>query len=246
MKSPRSSFLANMLFFLYLLCCSLIFEALVPLYLLGFFLLKQGRLDDAMRIHNRLYGYMIVKASYPLVRVRRTGSQHIKGNTPCVVVINHRSFADIFLCSMIPILNMTVFVRSWPFRLFVFGWYMRLARYMDIETAAMHEITEYVDELSSRGVSMLMFPEGHRSRDGKLQRFHSGAFHIAADHDLPVIPVCITGTENLTSLHKRLIRPTKVLVEILPPVYPETFPEHRRALKMRRAVEKMYREHLDE
>ena len=66
---------------------------------------------------------------------------------------------------------------------------MRLAGYLDVESLSWEEMPgRRPARLRRRGL-LLFFPEGHRSRDGRLQRFHSGAFKLAVETGVPVVPL---------------------------------------------------------
>lgn len=237
----------NGFYILYLLTGTSLFAGLIPFLLLGFMIFKKGRFDDAFRFCNYLYGTFLIKISWPLLRVKRSGTGNMPEGKACVVVVNHRSTADIFLAPLHTTKNTVVFVRSWPFKIWVFKWFMKGAGYVDIERTSLNEFIETRGrELAKRGVALLFYPEGHRSRDGKLQRFQSGAFITATDLDIPVIPVCLTGTEKFLPMKKQLIHPASVKAEVLPPVLPSSLPAENRAFKLKRHVEKIFRDHLNE
>lgn len=218
-----------------------------PLIILTFMVFQNRRLDEAMRCSNRLYGSLLVRISWPLIRIKCEGREHINDNLPCVVIVNHRSTADIFLSAYFTPGNTVVFVRSWPFKLWLIGWFMRRAGYIDVEK--MNPDTFFKEEgreLFERGVAFLFFPEGHRSRDGRLHPFRSGAFLTAIEFNIPVVPVCMTGTEKFLSMNDPVIRPARINIDILPPVHPSSFPEERRAVKLKKHVESLVRERLNE
>lgn len=218
-----------------------------PLVILTLMVFQDRRLDNAMRCSNRLFGSLLVRISWPLIRIKCEGKENITSNLPCVVIVNHRSTADIFLSAFFTPGNTVVFVRSWPFKLWLIGWFMRRAGYIDVEK--MNPNTFFKEEgreLFNRGVSFLFFPEGHRSRDGRLQPFRSGAFMTAVEFNLPVVPVCMTGTEKFLPMNDHLIRPAGINIDILPAVHPSSFPEEKRALKLKKHVESLVREHLHE
>ena len=237
----------NGIYFLYLLTGTALFACTLPFFYLAFSLAKGGKIDEALRYYNYLYGTFLIRISWPLLRLKRSGAENLPFNRACVIVVNHRSTADIFLAPLHTTRNTVVFVRSWPFRIWIFKWFMKGAGYVDIERTPLNEFNETKGrELARRGAAFLFYPEGHRSRDGRLQRFQSGAFITATDLDIPVVPVCMTGTEKFLPMKKHLIHPASVRAEILPPVYPSSLPEENRALKLRRQVENIFREHLNE
>lgn len=236
------------LYLFYLTLATILFHLFAfPFILLLFMTLNKGRMDDAVRFSIHLYGSFVVRISWPLVRIRCIGRENIPVAAPCIVVVNHRSTPDMFFAPFFTPKNTVVFVRSWPFRLWFFGWFMRRAGYIDIEKMGLNEFIEGKGrELYERGLSFLFFPEGHRSRSGKLQPFRSGAFLTAVEFNIPVVPVCITGTEKFLPINDPLVRPAKINIEILPPVHPSTFPVERRSVKLKKHVESLIREHLNE
>ncbi|MDO4191448.1 MAG: lysophospholipid acyltransferase family protein, partial [Bacteroidales bacterium] len=68
------------------------------------------------------------------------------------------------------------------------------------------------------GASIVMFPEGHRTKDGKLQPFKRGAFHLANDLHLPIIPITIKGAYKVMNVHSFFIHPGKITVKIHPQI----------------------------
>jgi 1-acyl-sn-glycerol-3-phosphate acyltransferase len=73
-------------------------------------------------------------------------------------------------------------------------------------------------ETIRRGASVILFPEGTRSRDGRLSRFKRGAFHLALDAGVPVVPVAISGTYEVIRPRSIIVRPGPVHVTFAPPI----------------------------
>ena len=238
-------------FRLFYLPYAIFFGLLYPFVFLPFLLIyrhlrRRGTIADSMRIHNQLYGRFMLAISRPFIRTEIHGCELVPSKGPCVIICNHRSSLDIFFCSVLPLFNINVSVRTWPFRIFLVGRFMRMAEYIDIESLSIEEVLATSRNLARAGVSFLFFPEGHRSRDGRLQRFRSGAFRVAAENDLPIVPVCLTETEKLLPFGTRLPFPAKIRIEVLSPVFPSSLPYEKRALRLRRDIENRFREHLGE
>jgi len=70
------------------------------------------------------------------------------------------------------------------------------------------------------GTGVLFFPEGTRSRDGRLMKFRKGAFHVAADRSLPILPMTVVGTRELLEPGSLRIRPGSARLIIHPPIDP--------------------------
>lgn len=157
--------------------------------------------------------------------------------SPCIIVANHESFFDPYFISFQPQCNICMAVRNWPFKIPFYGFYMRLAGYINVETDNLDVIIKQAEKAVKNGASLMFFPEGTRSKDGNLNRFHSGPFHIAMQTDLPVVPLCITGTYHMLKRGHAVIRPAKIRSRILDPIYPEQFKNMQNGhIELRRTV----------
>jgi len=236
----------NALLVIYVLALAIASALVAPLFVCLYVLAGAGRVDDAMRVFIWCFGRLVSTVCWPMFRVSRGDLTHVPHDGPLVLVSNHKSFADLFICGMLPRANTVILVKSWPFRLPVLGWFMCLARYINVERLSFEEVANEVRSLAARGVSCLWFAEGRRSRDGRMQPLRSGAFRIAAENELLVLPVCITGTDQITRPPGKLLKPTRIRMELLSPVDPASFPHEGRAVKLRRNVEQQFRAHLIE
>lgn len=184
---------------------------------------------DAGRIARhfiRLYGRGWMAIVSPFVRFRREGFGEGAARAPAVIVVNHLSFFDTYCMALLPWWDVTFAVRSWPFRMFWYGGFMRMAGYLDVESLEWEECLAAGRRVLGRGGFLLFFPEGHRSRDGRLQRFYSGAFRLAREAGVPVVPLCIAGTDRLLPPGRRWLSPARVRLRALPPVDPSRFADH--------------------
>ncbi|MDX1689763.1 MAG: lysophospholipid acyltransferase family protein [Acidimicrobiia bacterium] len=138
------------------------------------------------------------------------GLEHVDPSTSYVVVSNHMSNLDPpFHIAHLPI-PIRFLAKKELFRIPVFGQAMRA--YGIIETdrqahaAAHRAINEQVARQVARGKSLIIYPEGTRSDDGRLRPFKKGAFRIAIDNAMPILPVAITGTHAAWPPGSKLIR----------------------------------------
>jgi 1-acyl-sn-glycerol-3-phosphate acyltransferase len=123
---------------------------------------------------------------------------------------------------------------------------MRLANYNAIETLSAKELLAIGRKYLPRGVSFQFYPEGHRSRNGTLQRFRTGPFLMSVENNVPVVPVTMTGIEKYVRSRFPFFHPATVDITILAPVYPDDFDPPQRALKMRKYVKQAYKDFLGE
>lgn len=116
------------------------------------------------------------------------------------------------------------------FRIPVYGWFMRQRGTIPVERGAgpaqVERLRAQVAAEVARGHSILAFPEGTRTRDGRVRRFRKGVFVIARDLQLPIVPVAVTGMYEILRAESSLMRPGKeVTVYCDAPVDPTGVPD---------------------
>lgn len=156
--------------------------------------------------------------SFPFWRIRIVGRWPAGG--PYVIVANHQSFLDIFaLCNI---------VHEWKwvakkslFRIPLFGWGFSLTGSISLDrgdTASALAVMARCRHYLAERISVMMFPEGTRSVDGKLLPFKPGAFKLALEAGVPVLPIAVSGTAAGMPKGGIWVRPTTITLRILEPV----------------------------
>jgi 1-acyl-sn-glycerol-3-phosphate acyltransferase len=163
------------------------------------------------------YGKVVVLLAFPLVRVRHEFGSDIKPPGPYIFVSNHRSLSDPVLMSFVPVEAVQV-VSVWPLKIPVLGFYARLAGYLSINTMPSEEFFSRANKLLKDRVSIIFFPEGTRSGGREMGSFHSAAFRLFLESKVPIIPVCISGNEDIPRKGSLLLKEGSVGVRTLPPV----------------------------
>lgn len=190
--------------------------------------LRIKRLDSGRAVRRIvwLYGraWLLLLSAFVPVRVK-TGTRETYP-APCIVVANHQSFFDAFCMGALPIYDLAFVVRAWPFRIPCYGAYMLLGEYLNSEHLSAEEFLARGKERLARGISLIIFPEGTRSATGNPGRFHSGAFTLAVDSGVPIVPVCIHGTGRFLPRGRTWLRRADIAITTLPPLHPETFAQH--------------------
>ncbi|MGE5092665.1 MAG: lysophospholipid acyltransferase family protein [Bacillota bacterium] len=161
--------------------------------------------DPGRYIVGRVFRYIgvIVERLNPLWRLRLSGVQIENPRHPYVVVSNHESFADILLISNLP-WEMKWLSKAELFRIPLLGWMMRLAGDVPIRRGfgpSAVEAIEQCRQILRNHVSVMIFPEGTRSTTGRMLPFKDGAFRLAVEAGVPVLPLVVAGSG--TALPKR-------------------------------------------
>ncbi|HOW87556.1 MAG TPA: lysophospholipid acyltransferase family protein [Candidatus Omnitrophota bacterium] len=125
------------------------------------------------------------------------GREHLQKGKRYIVVANHQSLIDILVaCAALPIHFKFLAKRELFFIPFM-GWAMALAGYIPVDRASHKSGRSAMQRISAvlkKGISVLLFPEGTRSPDGKIHAFKMGAFKLAKDNGVEILPVVMDGT----------------------------------------------------
>jgi 1-acyl-sn-glycerol-3-phosphate acyltransferase len=137
-----------------------------------------------------------------------------------VVVANHLSHADPFLLSSLP-WDMRWVGKESLFRTPVLGWIMSLGGDISLKRGSGDSVRAMLDECRRSidgGLSVMLFPEGTRSGKSGVQPFKDGAFDLAIDRGVPVLPIAIAGTENCMRKGSGRLGRAKARARILEPI----------------------------
>lgn len=221
---------------------------LFPLCFAGGKLATRWDNGRVMRFFVWVYGRAWMIVMTPFVRFKREGLKKGGVGLPCIIVVNHFSFFDTYCMALLPVNDVTFAVRSWPFKiLFWYRPFMRLAGYLDVEAIGWEGTLKECNKLFSGKGAVLFFPEGHRSGDGQVKRFYTGPFKLAVETGVPVLPLCITGTDTLLPPGRWWMKPATVCLSALDPVFPGDFASDGNTahISMRKHVRGMIKKHLD-
>ncbi len=202
--------------------------------------------DRVMRKLVWVYGKGWLLLFSPFVRFAPEGLEKMTPGRPRIVVLNHLSFFDTYCVGLFPFDNVVFAVRSWPFKIPFYRPFMHLARYLNVEGYDWDTLVGISGELLEEGSTLLFFPEGHRSPDGRIRRFYSGAFKLAVDAGVEVVPICITGTDDLLPPGRWWLGPARVGFRVLDPVDPGEFSGESAHVEFRKKVKAMMVEEIGE
>ena len=154
------------------------------------------------------------------VRVDVSGLERIDPNGTYVFVSNHQSIYDIpILFWMLP--NQLRIIAKESLGNFPFlGWHLRRTGHMLVDRTRPDraKIFGWASRLTANGLSLIVFPEGTRSRDGRVGRFKGGSFYLALESGLPVLPLSIVGSRHVMLKGRLATYPGHVRLVIHEPI----------------------------
>ncbi|HVQ47763.1 MAG TPA: lysophospholipid acyltransferase family protein [Gemmatimonadales bacterium] len=156
----------------------------------------------------------------PLWRFRYSGTMPQNPRHPYVVVSNHESFADILLISHLP-WEMKWLSKAELFRIPIMGWMMWLAGDIPVKRGfgpSAVEAMERCRKALRQRVSVMIFPEGTRSKTAELLPFKDGAFRLAVEAGVPILPLALSGTGTALPKHGWRFGQSAAHLRVLEPV----------------------------
>jgi 1-acyl-sn-glycerol-3-phosphate acyltransferase len=164
---------------------------------------------------------------------------------PLIFACNHESALDIWVAFKVLPRNFRFIAKEELFRLPVFGWYMRLGEHIPVDRgnhARAVQALRRAGEAVRGGTSLVVFPEGTRSRDGRILPFKKGPFVVAMEAGVPVVPVAISGSGRVTPKDAIAVVPGTIRVAMGAPVDPRAFADKEALLaEVRRRVVALHR-----
>jgi 1-acyl-sn-glycerol-3-phosphate acyltransferase len=164
---------------------------------------------------------------------------------PVIFASNHESALDIWVLFRALPRGFRFIAKQELFRLPVFGWYLAMGGHIPVDrsnrTRAVASL-RHAGETVRAGTSLVVFPEGTRSRNGRVQPFKKGPFVVAHEAGVPVIPVAISGSGAITPSKVVAVHPGTIRVAAGDPVDPRAFPDKEALLAaVRRQVIELHR-----
>jgi 1-acyl-sn-glycerol-3-phosphate acyltransferase len=204
-------FLISISSFTYFLAgCLFLHSKMVTILLLPISRLKKkAMLNSSLSFYAKTVIY-----SGPHVRKSFSGLENLQPDKPVIYIANHTSFLDILLAIMLNP-KIVLMVKGWVYNSPFFGPIIRHAGYVYTDDGAEENVNK-MRQLVADGYSLLIFPEGTRSENGEIARFHKGAFHLAEQLNLDIQPILIHGASDVLPKNDFLIRPGALNVRVLP------------------------------
>lgn len=158
-----------------------------------------------------------------LIRVKVKGEENIDPKTSYIFVANHQGAFDIFTIYGFLGHNFKWLMKKSLEKIFLVGAACRNAHHIfvdDSKIAAIKETIAKAEDTLKDGMSLVIFPEGSRSWDGKMVPFKRGAFMLAAEFNKPVVPVTIEGSFDRLARFAKQVKPGTITLTIHKPILP--------------------------
>lgn len=148
----------------------------------------------------------------PGVRFRQIIPANETFSKPAVIVSNHQSHLDL-MCIMQLSPKIIVLTNDWVWNNPYYGIVIHTAEYRPVSNGYDQNFP-FLQNLVKRGYSIVVFPEGKRTTDGKIGRFHKGAFALSKALNIDILPVCLHGLYDVLPKHDFMLRRGSVTMEV--------------------------------
>lgn len=156
------------------------------------------------------------------VKVEVHGAENISPSSDYVFVANHQGAYDIYAIYGYLGHDFRWMMKRSLERIPLVGWACKRAGHIFVDTSA-HGIAatmKAAEKQLADGMSLVVFPEGARTLSGRMGRFKRGAYNLAAEFNLPVVPVTIDGSFDIMPRNKNVPRPGRIILTIHKPISP--------------------------
>lgn len=177
----------------------------------------KGKILDFL---SRLWSVVILYISGVTTKI--IGLENIDRNHSYIIVSNHQSYFDIpVIIGYFP-LSVRMLAKKELFRIPIFGWAIYIAGHISLDRGkgkkAIISLKKASEKIRKKKFSIVVYPEGTRSHDGEVKRFKKGAFRLAIESKLPVLPVSIIGSKRVMSKHSLRINKGEIKIIIGKPI----------------------------
>ena len=173
-----------------------------------------------------MYQSLFLLFLIPIWTIHIEGREKAIKGTTYVIISNHQSLLDILL------INCLRYKFKWiskleNFNVPVIGWYLKMAEYIIVDRGNEESKLEMLGKSYNclkKGISIMIFPEGTRSLNNEIGFFKRGAFQMALEANVPILPVLIDGTGGILPKHGLIFGSGhQIRIKVLDPINPATF-----------------------
>ncbi len=154
------------------------------------------------------------------VRVERVGLERLRPGQTYIFVCNHQSIYDIPILFWSLPFQLRIIAKESLGRFPFIGWHLRRTGHMLVDRSRPDKakILEWAAHLTEKGLSLFVFPEGTRSRDGRVAPFKGGSFHLALEAGLTVVPISVVGSRHIMLKGRLATYPGRIRLTVHEPI----------------------------
>ena len=161
----------------------------------------------------------------------------------CIVAANHSSILDIVVFSSVNFKDAVFLSKGWPTRIPLMNKYLKAAGNVIFdENTSFEELCSLVKKAFDKNLKVIIFPEGTRSEDGTVKRFHKGAFLLAQKLGVPVLPICVNGLDKTIKKNSVVVRSCDVKITVMNKIF---IPNEEQVLDVTRKTRQLIAEEME-
>lgn len=196
----------------------------IVITLTGFILLylvPYPKLQARKNFYHILLSKFLGSLVYIMMNVRKVhiNKASMDFSKPAIIIANHQSFLDILVLVM-QHPKLIMLTKYWAYHSPFFGKVIQLADYYPVMEGVNPAIDKFAD-IVEKGYSIVIFPEGTRSPDGRITRFHKGAFYLAEKLNLDIVPILLHGTGDTMRKSDFMLFNGTMTIKYLPRITPD-------------------------
>ncbi|MDD5168907.1 MAG: lysophospholipid acyltransferase family protein [Syntrophales bacterium] len=201
----------------FLVAISVVITAFISSYVIVLALLRVP--ENSLHKVARIWASILLRLSG--VKVETVGLENILDGRAQIFMSNHQSDFDILIVLAFIPGQFRWIAKKELFRIPAFGRAMRNAGYIEMDRQNHEKALRSLEIASQKireGRSVMSFPEGTRSRDGKIKDFKQGLFHLALQAGVPIVPISIIGASEIMPKRSLMVNPGRITMVIGEPV----------------------------
>src|SRR4030042_429205 len=187
----------------------------IPVIIAGL-LSRTGNLAFSL---SKIWAYIMLTVSFVRTEIKNK-AKLLKG-TSYIIISNHQSHFDILALVTTLGIQFRWFIKKEVLKIPLFGYALYASRNIFIDRSntarAIESINKGMDRLP-KGAGVMVFAEGTRSADGKIQEFKKGGLKIAITHKIPILPVTVNGSRRVLPKGSLVVKPGKIQIVIGDPI----------------------------
>lgn len=194
----------------------------LSVFIMGSISLMASLFDSSGRLQHRVavtWARMVLRIC--MVRVGVTGAEKLATQQPYVFCSNHFSLIDTPVMFGSMPRDFRILARDNLWKIPFLGWHLNRAGHIPVRRESPREAARNIGEAADRvrkGVSILLFPEGGRTRQPAMRRFRPGAAYIAIQAGVPIVPMAVVGTRDILSPGSSHLHPGRAELRVGVPI----------------------------